>query len=347
MVEKRPVFSICIPAHNPFPFLENALASVESQTLTDWEIIIVDDCSDDVVEERLRKSASYFDGKIKCVRLDENNGPFYARRVAFGLASGIYILCIDADDELLGPSVLDEIYSAASSVGVLPDVVFFNAITNKQRHDNWVDYCRLGFQSGPLPKDVVMRAFLATHMLNNLWLKAIRTECLLPVELEGTAGLYMCEDRLEIAGVLAKANDFLLIDEPLYFYRQNPNSTTHRLFELEYCRQQSYVEKLVANLFSDEYELDELYKLFLRVWADDMCRIAQGRTYGEAIYCFREMAADPFYNEARAAVGIFQQRWDYRLLLSLLARGNYAQAVAMANMSRVSRAVVKKLLSGS
>lgn len=336
-----PIFSICIPAHNPFPLLETALDSVVSQTFADWEVVIVDDCSELEVEPRLKKRRKGVDNKIKCIRLSENKGPLYARRVAFRACSGAYILCLDADDELLGPDVLEELYSRICAAETSPDVVLFNATTNKAEQNPWVDYKSLGFYEGSLCRDSVVRCFLKAYRLNNLCLKAIKRELLLPARLDDATGLYMCEDRLEVAGVFVRAENYLLIDRPLYFYRQNPESTTHRKFQLDYCRQQTFVDKAIANMFSAEFSLSGLYELTLHVWVDDMCRITWGRNLAEAVGCFRVMAGDPFYREACESIGIRGLRADRRLLLWLLNNGRFVSAAIAANMRMVLLGLLK------
>ena len=341
MPGNNPMFSICIPAHNPFPYLQQALDSVMSQTFADWEVVIVDDCSEFEVRSELERRGVLADGRIKCIRLNENKGPFYARKVAFEACSGSYVLCLDADDEFTTSSVLEELCSLISRADVLPDVILFNATTDTSTLDSWVDYKSLGFCDGVLCRSSVIRRFLESYRLNNLCLKAIRRELLLPVNLDASAGLCMCEDRLEVAGVLAKASSFLLIDKPFYYYRQNPGSTTHRKFELGYCRQQSLVEKAVADLFSEEYDLDGLYSFFLHVWVDDMCRITWKRNAFEAAECFKEMTDGVFYREACETLGIGCLRIDRRLLLWLINKGWFTTAAIAANARRVLLGLLK------
>lgn len=344
MPGNNPMFSICIPAHNPFPYLQQALDSVVSQTFADWEVVIVDDCSEFEVRSELGRCGVLADGRIKCIRLSENKGPFYARKIAFGACSGVYVLCLDADDELLGPYVLEELYQAIRSAEVGPDVVMFNAVTSLSGRKPWVDYGSFGFCEGSLCRGSVIRCFLETHRLNNLWLKAINRECVLPISLDAAAGLYMNEDRLEVAEVLLKARTFLLLDKPLYYYRQNPSSTTHRKFELDYCRQQSVVEKAVASMFSAEFSSAGPHRMILDGWVYDMCRITWGRSIAESVACFKVMADNPFYKEACESMGIRGLRTHRRVLLWLLNTGRFTFAVIAANALRVLTDLLEKRL---
>ena len=341
---ESPFFSICIPAHNLSSLLEAALDSVISQTFTNWEVIIVDDCSESEIEGQLKKGAKSLTAKIRCVRLEENKGPYYARKVAFDLARGSYILCLDSDDAFMRNSAFEEIYSAIKARVHLPDVVIFNATTNVEQQVSWANYRRFGLYNRDVDKETVVNCFLESSQLNNLCLKAIRAELLAPQELADVPRLYMCEDRLEVASVLRIAESFVLLDTPLYFYRQNPESTTHRLFELDYCRQQSFVEKSIAERFSEDHSLDGLYRHFLIQWVDDIRRITPGRSVHEATACLRVMAQDTFFKESLCAVGLKGQRLDRRLLLSLLARGHYLCCARAASLVGVLATVVKNFI---
>jgi len=94
------VVSVVIPCYNSGQYLEDAVASVMSQTYSDWEIVIVDDGSTDkdtlavlyALEARL-------DPRIRVMR-QPNAGPAVARNTAITCARGKYILPLDADDTI-------------------------------------------------------------------------------------------------------------------------------------------------------------------------------------------------------------------------------------------------------
>lgn len=73
------------------------IESVISQSYTEWELIIVDDCSTDdtvnIVERYLNA-----DDRIKLIKQEQNNGPAIARNIAIDVADGRYIAFLDSDD---------------------------------------------------------------------------------------------------------------------------------------------------------------------------------------------------------------------------------------------------------
>jgi len=90
--------SIITPLHNSAQFIADTIRSVQDQTYSDWEMIIVDDCStDDSVN--IVQSFVEQDSRIKIIRLAQNFGPAVARNTAIEAANGRYIAFLDSDDK--------------------------------------------------------------------------------------------------------------------------------------------------------------------------------------------------------------------------------------------------------
>ena len=89
--------SIITPAYNASAFLKKTILSVQSQTFTDWEMIIVDDCSNDNTYE-LACSLANEDNRIRVIKHKKNSGVAVARNTALDVAIGDYIAFLDSDD---------------------------------------------------------------------------------------------------------------------------------------------------------------------------------------------------------------------------------------------------------
>ncbi|HEY1804607.1 MAG TPA: glycosyltransferase family 2 protein [Terracidiphilus sp.] len=103
-----PVVTIITPVFNAARWLPEMLASVASQTFTDWEHILVDDGSaDDSVG--VIESAAARDPRIRLLQMPSNGGPAKARNCAIDASRGRYLAFLDADDlwlpEKLGHSL--------------------------------------------------------------------------------------------------------------------------------------------------------------------------------------------------------------------------------------------------
>ncbi len=89
--------SVIMPTYNCGKYITESIDSVISQTVTDWEIQIVDDCSTDNTEDVL---VPYLDkySNIHYFKLNENGGPAVARTEAIRRANGKYCAFLDSDD---------------------------------------------------------------------------------------------------------------------------------------------------------------------------------------------------------------------------------------------------------
>lgn len=241
--------------HNSMAFLPDYLQSIANQTFTDWEIILVDDASADESTAYIRSQRIVSPESIKTISLDKNHGPFYARRIAFKHAKNDYILCVDADDELLGVDALSCL--AAIIDESKPDIVAFNMTRDKSTASNlFIDYGNLGPAKfdGPIEYRLALKKFIASYSLNNLASKAIRRD-LLNGRQPDTVHLDLNEDRYEVFQVLKQAQSFFLINKPLYYYRPNNTSTTEKGYEPSHLKQISYVESQINN-FAEANGLD-------------------------------------------------------------------------------------------
>lgn len=87
--------SIIMPTYNCGRFIAESINSVLSQTYTNWELLIVDDCSADNTAEVV---ASFKDPRILYQRNEHNSGAAVTRNTALRLAKGKYIAFLDSDD---------------------------------------------------------------------------------------------------------------------------------------------------------------------------------------------------------------------------------------------------------
>jgi glycosyltransferase involved in cell wall biosynthesis len=90
-----PVVSAIMCAYNTAPYIGEAIESVLAQTLSNWELIVVDDGSTDSTPDVLRR---YVDPRIRTIRFEKNRGRSTARNAGVDQARGRYIAICDSDD---------------------------------------------------------------------------------------------------------------------------------------------------------------------------------------------------------------------------------------------------------
>jgi len=92
-----PLVSIITPLFNAEKFIAQTLESVQNQTYSNWEHIIVDDASKDNCIAIVEKQAQH-DPRIQLIKFLENKGVAFCRNHATELAKGDYIAFLDSDD---------------------------------------------------------------------------------------------------------------------------------------------------------------------------------------------------------------------------------------------------------
>ena len=96
---KTPQVSIILPTYNRSAALRRAIASVEKQSFSDWELIIIDDASTDDTQKVVKEIATR-DSRVVYIRNERNYYPDITRTLNKGLAAarGEFIARIDDDD---------------------------------------------------------------------------------------------------------------------------------------------------------------------------------------------------------------------------------------------------------
>lgn len=97
-----PKISVCLPTYNRAHYVAETIASILAQTVTDFELIITDNCSSDSTQTVV---AAFRDPRIRCVRHDRTMDPYENMNFALGLSRGRYV-CIVHDDDLYAPDFL-------------------------------------------------------------------------------------------------------------------------------------------------------------------------------------------------------------------------------------------------
>ena len=113
-----PLFSVVIPAYNRESTIKRAIESVLVQTIDDFEVIAVDDGSQDNTATLV---ASFTDPRVRLVRYPNNKGQIHATNVGIYEAQGKYVSFLDSDDAYLPETLANQLeaYKQDDEVGVV------------------------------------------------------------------------------------------------------------------------------------------------------------------------------------------------------------------------------------
>lgn len=92
-----PKVSVIMPSYNASSYLEAAVHSLFGQSFTDWELLLVDDCSKDNSPE-IAKAFEKKDKRIRFIQKESNSGSADTRNTGIRNANGEYIAFLDSDD---------------------------------------------------------------------------------------------------------------------------------------------------------------------------------------------------------------------------------------------------------
>ena len=104
---KLGLVSIIMPYYNTAAYIKESIQSVLNQTYTNWELLIVDDCSTDSTDEVLE---TIKDSRIRYFKNDKNSGAAVSRNKALREARGQWIAFLDSDDLWMPEKLEKQIY---------------------------------------------------------------------------------------------------------------------------------------------------------------------------------------------------------------------------------------------
>lgn len=256
-------FSVVVPVHNREDYIENTLNSVLTQTFKNFEVICVDDCSDDGTVGIIRKMQEN-DSRIVLIELKEGSSAFIARKRGIERAQGEYILFLDSDDAFAerGLEIIDNALKEKPA-----DILHFNAVV---------------VNAGTSPERVEMNQNLISPYLDELSGEDVFFGCFTEKLYKFTIwnkafSAAVCKKAMAMIddGVYMKANDLMLFlpvaycaesyrgvdTEPAYEYYLGRGSTGMELLDYKsfarYCALADAVKGLF--LFAEKNGLEERF----------------------------------------------------------------------------------------
>lgn len=220
-----PFFSIIIPVYNAEKYLNESINSVLRQTIKNFEIILVNDGSQDKSADICNKYAREFSGIVTVVH-KKNEGQISARYQGLKIARGKYICYLDSDD-YLQIDALEKVYKIIITKS--PDIVIFqwkrvnmSGVSVDEKKNNL-------FKEGEISKRDLFKKMLETSQLNTMCLKICKYDLFdINIDYKKFYDIRHGEDLLQSLELVAKAEKIYYLTEQLYFYRFNPNSITNK-----------------------------------------------------------------------------------------------------------------------
>ena len=218
------LFSVLVTAYNVEAYIEECLESILKQDFSDYEIVIVDDGSTDGTAAICDSYVKRFEN-VKVFHW-ENHGLILARRKAIELATGDYLLFLDADDAHIGGSLkaLQSIVTRRK-----PDLVLFRFrffYENGKEADSTNFGIRVYNEND---REQLFFDFISNYEYNHLCCKLIKKDLISKdqFDYQSLSRIRLGEDLLQSIPLFTNAKTTCLTDLVLYRYRVTGSSMSH------------------------------------------------------------------------------------------------------------------------
>ena len=210
-------YTIITPQYNSFELMDKYFETLINQTLKNFEVIIVDDCSTDGSWEKLQKyvKACPLNGKIKLLRSDKNRGPGYARNIGIDIATGEWITFVDNDD-WISCNLLERVDEVINREK--PNCVIYDYYTYL---DGKIDIAHSMYNGEGGRKNISDCMMLVrNHVVGKFYRLNLCKDVRFP-------NVRRCEDVAYVSQAIVACGNAYYLKEPFYYYRQRPASLSN------------------------------------------------------------------------------------------------------------------------
>lgn len=213
--------SIILPCHNiDDEYLQVGMKSLLAQTFTDFEIIVVDDCSPNPNNVKYIKSLMANDSRIKLIQNNPNQGAAESRNIGLAAAQGEYVAFFDGDD-YIESDYYEKLINAAETNDADLIMCGFKRVDNSGKILKTRD-------KKPSAAEKSMDSLRAEQFKNlsyALWNKLYKRTLI--ADIKFPKGVRLAEDVEFNFQAFLKSAKSVCISGNFYYYRHNPNSVTN------------------------------------------------------------------------------------------------------------------------
>lgn len=242
--------SIIIPVFNAEKYLERCINSCIQQSLTDIEIILVDDCSTDSSKEIIIDFQNKYPNIIRSLFLPVNSRQGAARNRGIEIASGTYLAFVDADD-WIEPDMCEKLYKLAIENNA--DMAGANLFYSYNGKDDFAEYKYSSMELGEKNKNNVGKY---SYFCGLFWSRIYRKELITNNRIFFLEGVSY-EDSFFNYMTALYANRVVKHEGAFYHYVYNPESTTKKKND-----KRQYARLKVIDIIFEECKRRGLYKIY-------------------------------------------------------------------------------------
>lgn len=339
-----PKLSIIVPVYKVERYIERCISSLRNQTLTDIEIILVDDGSPDLCPQLCDEYAQK-DSRIKVIH-KANAGLGYARNSGLEIATGEYVAFVDSDD-YADVQMYDKLYVAACREHA--DAVFCGFST-ENREEGWI-------KSNEVDKNKVWRQDdIRTFMLDmiasapherkerkfqmSVWhaiyKRTVITENNIKFPSERDVG---SEDLPFQVDFLKKSNVVSYIKGWYYFYCFNNTSLT-KTFKKSKFQCYKNLRNLLISKINDQDSMLRINRLFIGYSRSYIRNLLNSNTSNKKDI-LRNLMADDVWPMIYDTYRVNYLPWNSRIYYYLIIRKRLNSLIVYNGISKIVKMIIK------
>ena len=227
--------SVIVPIYNAYDYLPKALDSILAQTLTDIEVICIDDGSTDHSLDLLKEYQER-DARVRIVT-ENNAGPSTARNKGILRVKGKYMIFLDADD-FFEPELLQSMYERAVADKLDITVARFDIYNSKKEKYSPAPeepHAHI-FDNGSVASKNEYPDYIFESTTGYVWNKLFLTEFVLEKELTFAPELYVFEDVYFVCTALSLAERVGRVENVMIHHRVYSDQHRAKLFKKYYTQ---------------------------------------------------------------------------------------------------------------
>jgi succinoglycan biosynthesis protein ExoO len=319
----RPRVAVIIAAFNVEACIGRAIASVQAQTVSPAEILVVDDGSSDGTAFMVQRLAQQ-DSRIKLLRTPSNSGPGAARNLAIEAANADWIAVLDSDDAWR-PRRLERLLEVAVATGCEIVADNYTRIDDSSGNEAGEAF----YESRETSEISAARFVMSEHPLRRvrfgLLKPMVRLDFLRAQQIRYATDIRLAEDFHFFMRVLLEGGSGILLNEAHYMYTlpRSPSDgrasrgsrTRHRLMDRTWV-----AEDLIARYGQDPNTETAMMLRRYHRWMRESAMGAEARNAwaaGQRLQACRLALANPrgmlFYLWATPRIKRFRARFEPRL----------------------------------
>ena len=337
----KPYFSVVMPTYGVDKYIGKAIESIQNQTYSNWELIIVNDCTPDKSAEIATGYAKQ-DSRIEVVHHEKNRGLSAARNTGIEHAKGEYIWFMDPDD-FVDIDVLEKVYASIQKNPA--EIIVFGLHEEYYDKNGALKYThticpneRLFTKQEELRKEII---YLEQQTLYGYaWNKIYQLEYLRDLRLKYT-DVKLIEDikfNVEFCMDIQRMN--ILAIAPYHYAKRMEGNLTNKFVPNYFSLHKERIDMIFHqyiywNLCTEEVRkiLGALYGRYILSALQRNCDPRANMTHAERYMWCRGLFQEGLFNDlipsAKAvdskslSLALFFLRWKKSILCLMMGRGIY------------------------